>query len=437
MANNDIRPALSNYVGERAPQILKRITGESVENIEINKQGIEVIKRGLVSSVASLSLGYKSHQTGQSGEIKVLIKYFPASEGKSHYKDSAQSTENICLFLSGSDYFPEFYFADRTNSGTFLFLQHIGEKTLYDFLLDYKGDITDLLQAILPSISKFQIDATRRLWEKRESLTKEKYESIFKRRSSTRRIIDYIRAIKGKKRVEEVDKNLVNKVIKLTVPIQRIYIPRSDSFRVTHGDPITKNIICMEGGSYGFIDADPFLGLPVSDLSALLSTPGLKLNPKDWWFLTDVFLVNDKKKLDDILEEMPKSLNSMRPEIFQRLSKLGIKFDTEEMPGNEKYCTFMGIFFRSARVLAKISDLRNNHKEMYEKMEAEDKTLKEAFGEMRKNMALSLDSVVNNPRAFEVSRSEYVDKLGEFQELLIEEEVIEPTEGAEKFLLKI
>jgi len=433
MGRTDVHAAVSIYAANKAPDILSSTTGKLPETFEIKEQGIKILKRGVYSSVASLILGYRDKTTQHIGEKRVLIKYFGKEndEVKTRHKDPAQSTIDTCNFLSGNGDFPKYYFHEKTDIGTFLVLQQIGDETFAEDALSYRGDsLRYLLQRIFPYISRFQINTTKalgRLVEK--DIAQEKFFSIFGRRPSALRILDYLRAVKGKQSIDELDKNLKKAVLDNSIPVRKIYTPRKDSFRVTHGDLISKNIIFKENEKqqYGFIDADPCITSPVLDLSTLLASPGIELRPSDWKALTDLFLCSDGIE-EDSMGKRGIDLHLIREGLVSKLENLGVEFANDEPPGNPYFYTFMGIFFRTGRIAAKVKDLQLLHPNIYTTMADDDPLLNNTITEMKNKMSLSLDGVVKDPSTFGISRAEYAGELTKLYEVLGNEGIIDPIE---------
>ncbi len=427
MAVRDISQVAAEYEGERGPQIIASVTGRDPKDIVISGEAKKIIKRGRMSSVFSLSLYYQDRKSGKEDSVRVLVKYFPTqhSRGGINFKDFARGTIDTSELLSGNGDFPSFYTHHTLKDvGTFLVLEQLGEETLHDELRDVQEkDVALVIQGVLPYLARFQINATRSLYEaiKSESIDSETYYSIFGKRESAKRIIDYIRATLGKRTVDELPKSLVHAIVDNTSPIQEIYAPRRDTFRVTHGDPISKNIIVRNHGSnsYGFIDAEPTLGDRNLDLSAILATPNLGLSPRDWTFLETSFSNADARELD----ESP-SLNAMRGDLVEELEHLGVKFSNNEPPGNSVFYVYGGLFFRSARINAKVNDLKNKRPELYKSMLRDDPGLETTQKDMRRNMSLSLGKIVANPERFDISRQEYVEKLTKLHEIMGNEGVI-------------
>jgi len=428
MVNNDVYQIATDYIGRRSAHILGLIEGKPESNYQIDEHNLKILKRGVVSSVFSLELKYLDQEKNGAGQKRILIKYFGRQNGderKAGYKDFAESTINTCNFLSGNGDFPIFYFSEKDDAGVFLGLEQIGDKTVHDASREYNPEeIRYLVQSILPHMARFQINASMNLEKavKSGKMTKEQYESIFRKRPSRDRILDYLRAIKGKGHVNELNKSLRKKIVTLSVPIRRTYEPRRDTFRVTHGDPIFKNIIQLHEGKnrYGFIDAEPTLGDKLLDLAALLATPNLNLNPSDWYFLTDVFLSNDKREL----EESEVDIHSIRSKLVSKLESFGVKFSDDELPGNHYFYLISGLFSRCSRISAKVNDLKKHYPDKYERIAMEDLGLATTPEDMKRIMSLSLFEVINDPNKFQISRDEYVESLKEFHEVLGNEGII-------------
>lgn len=429
----DVYEITTEYLANKSPHILGKIFGRGGDDFVIEGHDLRILKRGAISSMTSVTLDYRDRKNNEGVNHQPLfIKVFESPKDRKGrvktYKDFGASTEDTCNLLSEVTNFPHCYFSERDGNTVFLIMQRIGDQTLHDVRQGLGPvETRNVVQSVFPYLSRFQIRATENLERRiREGkMTKKEFYSLFGKRSSAERIIDYLRSALGKDSVGEVDKNLVERVLRLSVPIQRIYEIRRDSFRVTHGDPIFKNIIKTEGGEnsyegFGFIDAELAVGESLRDWGALLATPNLNLKPSDWYFLNEVFNLSDGREL----EESGVNLHQVRGELVKTLGDLGVEFSDEEPPGNSYFYGFGALFFRSGRIMAKVNDLERYDPEQYNTMAEEDPGLKSTSEDAKRTMSLSLDEMVSDPGRFELSRQEYIDNLGELKDTLIKEGII-------------
>lgn len=422
---------IGQYISSRARDLISQSECLPPASITVEAQKIAMLKRGNFASVAAVDLDFRVNSgAGKSGgQYSFLVKYFvPPEQTSGQYKAFADATRYHCALLGGDDFPRLLTYETIPSKGTFVLMNKIGDKTLEQVATDGQYDPRQLrgtIQAVAAWLSRFQINATRKLDEaiRQGKMDPEMFQCMFGKRDCKDRILEYATALAGKDSPQDLPLELVKPLIQASAPIREVYGIRRDSFRVTHGDPIFSNLVVIGDSRYGFIDAELALGDRLLDLGATLATPNKPLSPRDWDTIVESADATDKRELDAAQEEYGEDLHSVQERLIPELEKYGVRFADSVRPGNSLFHTYGALFFRAARVGAKVLRLQRNPTR-YDRALEDDPRLGNVPEDMRQVMSMTLGMMVESPSRFGISRSQYVDQLGALHEILLHHELI-------------